>query len=309
MNQKYEINPKEYSNFPLPWGQIFSHNRPLAVEIGCGNGEFLIAWATEQPDWNFIGIEMSLAAAERTQFRIQHAGLHNVRLIKDEALFSLREFFQQDSIKEIKMNFPDPWPKDKHCHRRLINQRFVQTLSAVLEPRGVFELVTDQEWYAVEALSQFSESGRYQVTGIEESPQRIMTTKYERKWKEENRRIFRLKTVKLKGVKFNRIVEKENMPHIVLEKAPAPVEIYNLKGLEKSTDEIVFKFSEIFSSPDERRFLIRTITKDKGYTQHFFIAVAPHQRGSIIKIDKGFQPYRTAGVKMAIREIGKKLQG
>ena len=56
---KYEINARQAESLPLEWESVFGRMAPLALEIGCGNGEFLVDWAQSRPDWNFVGIEIS----------------------------------------------------------------------------------------------------------------------------------------------------------------------------------------------------------------------------------------------------------
>ncbi|RMF55102.1 MAG: tRNA (guanosine(46)-N7)-methyltransferase TrmB, partial [Calditrichaeota bacterium] len=129
----HELNPKEYQEYPLPWDRIFSSAGPLAVEIGFGNGEFLMNWARQQPDWNFVGVELSLASMERILKRIHQSGIRNVKPIHEDARFAIREFFPDNSIRHVMMNFPDPWFKERHKHRRLLNESFIRTLAAVLE--------------------------------------------------------------------------------------------------------------------------------------------------------------------------------
>jgi tRNA (guanine-N7-)-methyltransferase len=152
---KYEFNPKSLNFFPVNWKDVFGREAPIAIELGCGNGEFLVFWAQKHPDWNFIGIDLSLASCERSQIRIYQNGLSHIRIIRDDARFVLRELFGDNRIKQICINFPDPWPKEKHKNRRVIVPSFVDTLSSILENDGIFELVTDQKWYIVETRELF----------------------------------------------------------------------------------------------------------------------------------------------------------
>ena len=300
-------DPHLSPNFPLNWGRIFKRRASLVVEVGCGNGEFLVEWAKSRPDWNFVGIELSLASGERLLSRIYQNGLQNVRLLRDDARFILRELFANESVAQVMLNFPDPWPKEKHKARRLIDRGFVQTLGTILEKQGIFDLFTDQKWYAEEAKGVFEESNAFKISSIKQNPQRSSSTKYERKWKELFRQIYHVQAVKYKNLAVRRIVENIDMPHYFVHKQVSSKQIYLLDGLERSENNKVFKVKEIFERPDHQVFLFRIITVDEGYMQTFFMLAAPHERGYIIKIDTGFQPYRTPAVKWAVAEIGRLL--
>jgi tRNA (guanine-N7-)-methyltransferase len=304
---KFEYDPHRSPDFPIKWDEVFKRQAPLAVEIGCGNGEFLVEWAKSKPVWNFVGIELSLASGERLLSRIFQDSLQNVRLIRDDARFILRELFARDSVNHVMLNFPDPWPKVKHKNRRLIDRNFVRTLGAILEIHGIFDLFTDQKWYAEEAVIVLRESKAFNISDIKENPERSTSTKYERKWKELFRQIFHVRAEKFKKLDSKPIMENLDMPHYLGEGNVPSKQIHSLSGLKRFVENRVFKVKEIFEKPDHQVFLIRLVTVDEDYRQTFFLLVAPHEKGFIIKIDTGFQPYRTPAVKWAVQEIGRLL--
>lgn len=304
---KYEIKGREQRQFPLNWPALFRREAPMAVEIGCGNGEFLVNWAASRPDWNFVGIEISLGSAARIQKRLQQAALTNVRVLRDDARFVLRELFPDGSVQHIMMNFPDPWPKERHRHRRVVIPPFIRTVAAVLAPDGRYELVTDQDWYAAEARQLFQESTLFRVAEIETNPARPVSTKYERKWREEGRQIYRLVAHKQRSAPITRIVESGDMPHYMIDQEITSRDIAALKGLTRQENGHLFVIKEIYFNQEQRTHLLRTVVSDDDYQQAFFILVSPHQKGFIVKIDPVFQPYRTPAVKMAVFEVGKQL--
>ena len=306
---QYEINPRTYNQFPLNWQEIFDGLYPLGVEVGGGNGEYLVSWAGSKPDWNIVGLELSLASCERSQIRIFKEKLKNVKLIRDDARFVLREFFPENSIRRIVMNFPDVWPKEKHKERRIFYRGFDTIVAMVLEEGGELEIFTDQQWYAEEASKVFGEKNIFRVDAIEKEPRRLVSTKYERKWREDRRTIFHVRTVKIKHFQVKRIIGGTEMPHFFVEKNIKRLKIENLAGYEMKRDRQVFKIKEVFKKKDHNAYLLRTVAVDDGYMQNFFLLAAVHEKGTIIKIDIGFQPYRTPSVKMAVEEVGKLLSG
>ena len=97
------------------------------------------------------------------------------------------------------------------------------------------------------------------------------------------------------------------MPHYIIPQTLNPRDIIHLRGLERTQPEQVFKIKEVFATPDQKAYLLRTVTVDKDYVQNFFVLVARHPEGFIVKIDSGFQPYRTPAVRLALREISEML--
>jgi len=305
---KYEIFPRQEDQFPLVWEKFFGRSAPLFVEIGFGNGEFLVEWARQHPEGNVVGFEIAMESMERAQKRIHETQTPNVRVIREEARWGLQEFFAENTIRHVMMNFPDPWPKKRHQERRAINQAFAQILGHVLEPGGIFELVTDQEWYAEAAHAIFNESQYFTVTPIETNPPRPVQTKYERKWRRLGRDIYRLQAHKVTSAPIERKILEEPMPHKIIRMPLRSEQVLKLQDYQVESGNTFFIVKEIYLSPDGNHFLLKTIAKDDDYMQKFFIVITPHRDGWIVKLDTVTQPYRTPAVKFSVFQIGQFLE-
>lgn len=132
----------------VDWGQIFRRSAPIKLEIGFGNGAFLVEMAQREPETNFVGLEIYRKGIKKAKKRIERAGLHNVRLIRQEVSVALPKLFTAGEISEIYINFPDPWPKRRHHKRRLINPSFIATAYTLLKDRGRIFIATDSGEYA-----------------------------------------------------------------------------------------------------------------------------------------------------------------
>ena len=306
-NTLHVVKGQKFDKFPLNWDQIFHRKAPLAVEIGFGNGEFLVDWAKRRLDWNFIGIDYSVGSTGRLQKRLLQNSIENVRTINDDARFTLRELFSDNCIQHIIMNFPDPWPKKRHQERRILRQPFIQTLGAILKHRGVFELVTDQFWLAQNSHSLFLESHFLEVNEIEKNPTRLLMTKYEKKWLESGCEIYRVVCIKQNDSKVHRILEDGKMPNYIVKKRISPGEISRLKDLENSEDKELFVIKEIYRDFKKDGYLLRVITQDFDYKQIFYIVIAQNRNNWVIKLDDTSPIYRTPAVKMAINKLGEIL--
>ncbi len=122
---------------------LFGNNNPLALEIGCGIGDFVVQVAERHPEQNFIAIDIFNQGCRQTCSRIEQSGLSNIRMLRIEARYLLHHYLGKDSLRTIYINCPDPWPKKRHRKRRLLNQDFVNLVLYCLEPNGVLNFTTD----------------------------------------------------------------------------------------------------------------------------------------------------------------------
>jgi tRNA (guanine-N7-)-methyltransferase len=132
---------------------VFGRHAPRVMEIGFGNGEAL-AWAAEHDTGrDFIGIEVHRPGVGRLMNALAEAGADNVRIYRHDAVEVLRNEMTEDSLDEVRVWFPDPWPKKRHHKRRLVQPGFVGLLARCLKPGGRLHLATDWEDYAEHMLA------------------------------------------------------------------------------------------------------------------------------------------------------------
>lgn len=134
------------------WREIFAPDvtdlSELVVDIGYGRGEFLIDVASREPKRAFVGIERSFKRSLKMARRLARLEVANVRLVEVLAEQGIADLFPVESIGCAWINFPDPWPKDRHARRRLVQPAFVAELARRLLPGGVVNLATDDPQYA-----------------------------------------------------------------------------------------------------------------------------------------------------------------
>jgi tRNA (guanine-N7-)-methyltransferase len=141
--------------------QLFSRAQPIEVELGCGDGSFLVAYAKQNPERNFLGVERLLGRVRKTVRKSARTGLKNLRLIRIESAYLLEFLLPRNSVSALHIYFPDPWPKRKHHRHRLINERFPLLASQTLVPRGRIYLRTDHPEYHKQMLEVFRPSALY----------------------------------------------------------------------------------------------------------------------------------------------------
>ena len=135
------------------WGEVFEDlERPMVVDVGSAHGDFLLALAEQQPQTNFVGLEIREAMVDLVRRKAERAGLSNVHLVLCNANFSWAELFPPASLRAVFVNFPDPWFKKRHHKRRVIKTPLLDDLARILIEGGEFHFATDFEAYAEEAL-------------------------------------------------------------------------------------------------------------------------------------------------------------
>ncbi len=131
-------------NDPAPsWSEIFGNDNPIALEIGCGVGDFVVQMAVLHPDLNFIALDFYNKGCIKTCKRVDKIGLANVRVLRAEARSFIEACIPAEALQMVVINCPDPWPKLRHRKRRLVNAGFVAYLSRFMEPEADFYFATD----------------------------------------------------------------------------------------------------------------------------------------------------------------------
>lgn len=142
-----KIVPRDYQGLiDLP--ALFERDGPVGLEIGFGSGQALLDWAEAAPDWNLLGIEVYEPGIGSLLKGMQERGIDHVRVVARDADEVLDELIPPASLAEVRIFFPDPWPKKRHHKRRLIQPAFAAKLAERMRPGGVLRLATDWQPYA-----------------------------------------------------------------------------------------------------------------------------------------------------------------
>jgi len=143
------LDPDELGT-PAAWAAIFGNANPLALEIGCGIGDFIARTAADNPGTNYIAIDFYNKGCDKTCRRLHRAGLTNVRVVRDEARKFIAGRIPKGSLRAVHINCPDPWPKKRHRKRRLVNREFATFIGEYLSPGGDFYFATDFDDYGID---------------------------------------------------------------------------------------------------------------------------------------------------------------
>lgn len=148
---------------PLAAAQVFGRAAPLVLEIGSGMGEATVAMATADPGRDVLAVEVHTPGVGALLRRIELAGLTNVRVVEADAVEVLRDLLAPGSLDEVRVFFPDPWPKSRHAKRRLLGPAFADLVADRLRPGGRLHVATDAVSYAEQTLRVLARHPGFEV--------------------------------------------------------------------------------------------------------------------------------------------------
>lgn len=170
----------------------YGRTAPLVVEIGSGQGHAIVHAATNNPDIDFLAVEVFRAGLARTMLDADRAGAKNLRLAEANAPEVLEKLLPEASVDEIWVFFPDPWHKVRHNKRRLIQDSFLPLAARALRDGGRMRMATDWEEYAVQMREVFDGAEDFERSFTGEWAERFdgrVLTAFERKGQRAGRDI------------------------------------------------------------------------------------------------------------------------
>ena len=187
-----EFVPTHYFR-KLDPNEIRHDERPVEIDLGCGDGSFLINMAEHHRDRDFIGVERLLGRVRKVCKKITRQSLTNAQVLRLDSRYVVEWLLPRDTISRIHLLCPDPWPKARHHRRRLVQPAFLEAVKQCLEPGGEFLFMTDHEEYfewAVEAVEEFAGFERLEWS---EDTFFYPKTDFQEQWEAEGKSMHRLR--------------------------------------------------------------------------------------------------------------------
>jgi tRNA (guanine-N7-)-methyltransferase len=132
---------------PLDLPALFGRRAPLVIDLGCGNGRFLIGSAVWQPGHDHLGVDVLPLVLRYATRRANQRGLGNIRFAAIDAQRFVAQYLADDTVREAHCYHPQPYHDPRNAGRRLLAPAFLADLHRALEPRGRFFVQTDNAPY------------------------------------------------------------------------------------------------------------------------------------------------------------------
>lgn len=164
-----EFVPTHYFR-KIPREDLCQPGRPLEVDLGCGDGSFLMELARNFPERDFLGVERLLGRVRKVCRKITRRGLANARVLRLESRYTVEWLMPEASVSRLHLLCPDPWPKLRHHRRRLMQEDFLEAARVALAPGGEFLFMTDHPEYFEWAEKKVVEYGKFErIEWLEEN--------------------------------------------------------------------------------------------------------------------------------------------
>jgi tRNA (guanine-N7-)-methyltransferase len=177
----------------LARAEIFPDTAPLEIDLGCGDGTFLLEMARAFPERRFLGVERLLGRVRKVSRRLHQAGLANARVLRLESRYTVEWLLPPGCAARLHLLCPDPWPKARHHRRRLVQDGFLAAAWRALEPGGELLVKTDDPDYHAWTLEQVARGDRFEPVAWPEHAFFHPCTDFERQWLDAGRTIHRLR--------------------------------------------------------------------------------------------------------------------
>lgn len=294
---------------PTDWDRIFGRRAPLVVEVGFGRGDYLAHLGQTQPDANVLGIEISQPSLRKGSSKVRNQRLGNVRIVDGSAPTVLWLNVAPQAIAALHVNFPDPWHKDAHQERRLINPAFLLLAATRMQPGAPLLVATDHPVYQPVVSATLADCAWFDntlPTLYTTDPGDRFRTKYELKALAEGRTPFyyHFRRNDRPAPDTFAIPEELPMPHAVIsapltleqiQHAFAPFEVAEENG------RYHVGFKALFAGVQYRALLVETYIRQEPQDQRVGLSIIERAPGDfLIKLhDLGF-PRSTDGVHFAV---------
>lgn len=189
-------NPREFKG---RWREVFGNDNKICLELGCGKGKFIADIAKQNPNINFVAIDLKFEVLVYVKRKCEELSLTNVRILAFDINY-INEVFDKGEISDIYLNFSTPWPKAKHNKRRLTHPRILTKYFDIISDDSKIRLKTDHEVFFLDSIEYLEGNGfniTYKTMDLHSENIDNILTEYEEKFLNKGMKIMYL-TAELK---------------------------------------------------------------------------------------------------------------
>lgn len=129
-------------------------SKDLYIEFCSGNGDWVIEKAKLNPSQQWVAVEMQFERVQKIWSKMHNQNVTNLLIVSGKAQEFVRYYLPDGCAREIYVNFPDPWPKERHAKHRLIQGEFVDQLARIVKSEGKATYATDDPTYCTQMVQQ-----------------------------------------------------------------------------------------------------------------------------------------------------------
>jgi tRNA (guanine-N7-)-methyltransferase len=294
------IRPGRLS-LPIDEVSLFGRSAPLALEVGFGDGRYLSHLGKARPDWNLLGVEVSMGSMWRAYRRLLRDGVGNARLFHGDARFVVRDVIAPGTLQVLYVNFPDPWPRKRHLSNRLLQRPFFELAADRLAPGGMVSLTTDHGEYLEFAVS---EAEKVSCLAIERKPpgDEVLQTKYALKWREQRKEIHHVEFRKIAdGPRVPAQIEKIEMQHAVLEGRLSDVKTFEKQVRPFEGGHVIVL--DAFRALGGDGLLFKVLVEETDLRQEVLVQAWQRDNEVYVALEPFGDPLGTKGLRTAVATV------
>lgn len=196
--KNYVLKEDDVKQHKGKWNKLFKNDNPIYVEFGTGRGKFITTLAKQNPNINFIAFEIKEEVLLKAVQKAYEDKLDNI-LFAWANVENILDYFCENEISRVFINFCDPWPKKRWAKRRLTHKNFLDKYIFILDEEGEIHFKTDNESLFEFSLNEMSSKFLLKNISLDLANSDIenITTEYEDKFMAQNMKIYRLEAKKL----------------------------------------------------------------------------------------------------------------
>ena len=175
---------------PYVWPEVFGRPAPLELDLGAGDGVYVEARARREPDRDFVAVERLLGRATKIAKKAVRGGLRNVRVLRLESAYFLKNLCAPGSVEVVTLRYPDPWPKRRHHGNRILTREFATDALRACKQGGRLQLTTDDREYFEWACREVATCPGW-MPDPEWAGKDEPTSEFEEKFQQEGRGVLR----------------------------------------------------------------------------------------------------------------------
>ena len=191
----------DIENLKGKWSSTFENNNPIHVEFGTGRGKFITTHAKNNPDINYIAMEIKEEVLLKAVEKAHEANLNNILFVWGN-VNNILDYFEEKEISRVYVNFCDPWPKKRWAKRRLTHSSFLEKYDTILKDDGELHFKTDNRDLFEFSLNEIAASDwmlkNISLDLAKNTEIENITTEYEDKFMSQGMQIYRCEAKKRK---------------------------------------------------------------------------------------------------------------